>query len=175
MTFLQDLFHNPVFMAPALSWLAAQVLKTIIYALLNRDFKGERLFGGGGMPSSHSATVCSLATVCGCVYGAEGFAFPLSFFFAFIVMYDAIGVRRETGRQAVVINNMVSFLRKEEPKAELKEESKGEAAEGDVPLKPFNELNPEEQLKELIGHSPLQVAAGAVIGIAIGLICVAVI
>ena len=165
MAFIYNLLHNPIFMAPALSWLTAQALKTLLYALLNRDFKAERLFGGGGMPSSHSATVCALATVCGCVYGPDGFAFPMSFFFAFIVMYDAIGVRRETGRQAVVINNMVSFLRKDE----AKEGGNGED------LKPFNELNPEEQLKELIGHSPLQVAVGAVIGIIIGFIYAAVI
>lgn len=166
MQFLIRLFHNPVFFAPALSWTVAQLSKTILYAVLNRDFRAERLFGGGGMPSSHSATVCALVTVCAFVYGPDSFELPMALFFAFIVMYDAMGVRRETGRQAVVINSMVSILTA--PGAKRAAEADPEDPDASAPEDQLREL------KEFVGHSPLQVAVGALIGIVIGLLCVTV-
>lgn len=122
-------------------------LKTIIYALINKTFDAERLVGSGGMPSSHSATVCALATAAGIQYGGGSFQFAVSAILAIIVMYDARGVRRETGIQAQVINEMISFF-----------SNMG---------KP---LSYEEKLKEFVGHTPLQVLAGALLGILIAVI-----
>lgn len=181
MQFMTTLLHNPVFLAPALSWAAAQLSKTILYAVLNRDFRAERLFGGGGMPSSHSATVCALVTVCAFIYGPGGFELPMSLFFAFIVMYDAMGVRRETGRQAVVINSMVSILTGKSGDGRSTVSGTDAAGTGDAGTDAAgtdaDTAGPEDQLqqlKEFVGHSPLQVAVGAVIGIVIGLLCVTV-
>ena len=110
MGFLNSLVYNVVFMAAATGWFVAQILKTIIYALINKTFDAERLVGSGGMPSSHSATVCALATAAGIQYGGGSFQFAVSAILAIIVMYDARGVRRETGIQAQVINEMISFF-----------------------------------------------------------------
>ena len=147
---LSALLHNPCFVAPALGWLIAQVSKTIIYIILNRDFRPERLVGSGGMPSSHSSTVCARATATACKYGFGGFYFPMSMFFAFIVMYDAMGVRRETGEQAKVLNEMMNQWR--------------EMGRSLTSRKPM------ENFKEFVGHTPLQVTIGAILGIVIGLI-----
>ncbi len=145
MDFLNELIHNTVFMAAITGWFVAQVLKTIIDACINKNFSPERLTGSGGMPSSHSATVCALATSAGIRYGGGSFQFAVSAILAIIVMYDARGVRRETGLQAQVINEMITFF-----------QNMG---------KP---LSYEEKLKEFIGHTPLQVLIGAMLGIAIG-------
>lgn len=143
MNWLRDLIHNPFLITAVSSWLIAQVLKTVIYAVMNRKFDIHRLFGDGGMPSGHSATVSSLAMIALLVYGADSFAFAVSTILAIIVCHDAMGVRRETGRQAVVINAMADMI------AVLNSE----------------EL-PQEKLKELVGHSPLQVFAGILLGLA---------
>ena len=100
------------------------------------------------MPSAHSATVSALVVATAMRYGAGGFELPMAGFFAFIVMHDAMGVRRETGRQAEVINDMI-------------EEFKRMNAKGFATT---------EDLKELVGHSPLQVLVGSVLGIVVGLI-----
>lgn len=132
-------------MAAVSGWLVAQVLKTVIDTCINKSFNAERLTGSGGMPSSHSATVCALATASGIQFGGGSFQFAVSAIIAIIVMYDARGVRRETGIQAQIINEMIDFFK-----------NIG---------KP---LSYEEKLKEFIGHTPLQVLAGAILGIAIG-------
>ena len=144
------LLQNPIFLSGALGWLCAQLIKVILYTIINREFNAERIFGSGGMPSSHSATVCGIAAAALLTYGVGGFEFPMAFFFAFIVMYDAMGVRRETGRQAVVINELVD---------ELREMGKNISA-----------MEPMDQLKEFVGHTPLQVLVGAVLGIVIAVI-----
>ena len=118
MGFLNSLVYNVVFMAAATGWFVAQILKTIIYALINKTFDAERLVGSGGMPSSHSATVCALATAAGIQYGGGSFQFAVSAILAIIVMYDARGVRRETGIQAQVINEMISFFSNVYPASE---------------------------------------------------------
>ena len=147
MSFLSGLIHNYLFMAGTLGWLIAQVLKTIIDMLLNRRFKWERLVGSGGMPSCHSSTVCSLATAAALKCGPSSYEFAVCAFLAIIVMYDARGVRRETGNQAVVLNQMMKYFTSEHPeKIEFTEEN----------------------LKELIGHTPLQVVIGALLGVIIG-------
>ena len=95
--FFTDLLHNEMMIAAACGWVTAQVIKTILVLIIEKKLVLERLFGAGGMPSAHSATVCALATSAALAYGGNGPAFPLAFFLAFIVMYDARGVRRETG------------------------------------------------------------------------------
>lgn len=145
MDFLNELIHNTVFMSAVTGWFVAQVLKTLIDAYLNKGFHFERLTGSGGMPSSHSATVCALATASALEYGGGSFEFAVSAIVAIIVMYDARGVRRETGLQAQVINEMIDFFK-----------NMG---------KP---LSYEEKLKEFVGHTPLQVFVGALLGILIG-------
>ena len=144
------LFNNVIFLSAAAGWLVAQVLKTIIHMLFTKKFVAERLVGSGGMPSSHSATVCALATSACISHGADSFEFAISIVLALIVMYDAMGVRRETGIQAKLINEMMEAF------AEMGRE----------------ELSTDEKLKEFVGHTPLQVLAGAILGILIAiLIC----
>ena len=141
------LFHNQILVASVLGWLVAQLLKTGIYMYLNKSFVPERLAGSGGMPSSHSATVCALSTAAGIQYGLDSFPFAVCTILAIIVMYDALGVRRETGIQAKVLNEMIDLF-----------ESMNK------------ELSTDEKLKELVGHTPLQVLMGAILGIIIAFI-----
>ena len=142
------LISNKLLVSALVGWCTAQVLKTIINALMTREFNPERLVGSGGMASSHSATVCGLTTAAGMIYGLKSAEFAISFVLAVIVMYDAMGVRRETGKQAKLLNLMMGTFRHE-----------------------YKGL-PEELLKEYIGHTPLQVFCGAVLGIALAvLIC----
>ncbi len=145
MQFFDDLFSNTIFVSAALGWLIAQILKTIIHTCFTKEFVAERLVGSGGMPSSHSSTVCALATSTYFHYGAAGYEFAISLILAIIVMYDAMGVRRETGIQARVLNDIVEAF----------------AAMG------RSELSAHDKLKEFVGHTPLQVLAGAILGILI--------
>ena len=148
MTVIRELLHNPIFVSATAGWFVAQVLKIIIEVLIQgKDFHFSRIAGSGGMPSSHSATVCAMVVAVAARYGFSGFEFPMAFFFAFIVLYDARGVRRETGEQAKAINAMIEWF-----------EGHGK----DIP-------GP-DQFKELIGHSPLQVLVGSALGIIIGFI-----
>lgn len=148
MTFFNELFSNELFVSAAIAWFVAQVLKTIIHTFLTKDFSFERMYGSGGMPSSHSSTVTALATTAYLVHGAGSSEFAISAILAIIVMYDARGVRRETGIQAKVLNDLIDLLK-------------------DV----HNELmSMNDKLKEFVGHTPLQVAAGALLGFAIALI-----
>ncbi|HJA71730.1 MAG TPA: divergent PAP2 family protein [Candidatus Lachnoclostridium stercoravium] len=135
---------NQVLISALVGWTVAQLLKTIIDLILNRSFSAERLVGSGGMPSSHSATVCGLTTAAGLVYGVSSFEFAISFVLASVVMYDAMGVRREAGKQAKLLNMI------------LEQDS----------FRLTNEAF-QQRLKELIGHTPLQVLAGAALGIAL--------
>lgn len=144
MDFFNGLFSNEIFISAALGWLVAQILKTIIHTALTKEFVVERMVGSGGMPSSHSATVCALATSTYLQYGSASFEFAIASFFAIVVMYDATGVRRETGIQAKVLNEMIELF---------SNMGKG--------------VNIEDKLKEFVGHTPLQVFAGAVLGILI--------
>ncbi len=150
MNFIQELLINKLFWISVTGWAVAQVLKTFINLAFTKSFDPERLFGSGGMPSSHSATVCALTTATVLQYGASSFQFAITAVLAIIVMYDAAGVRRETGTQAVVLNKFLDMF-----------------AHMD---NAFTEQFTEEKLKELVGHTPLQVSAGAVLGILIALI-----
>jgi len=134
-----DLICNPFLLAGTTSWLIAQIVKTIIYGILNRTFRAERLVGDGGMPSGHSATVTGLAFMCLLRCGAGTVEFAIALIFAIVVCHDAMGVRREAGKQAALLNDIVQILESEEL--------------------------PEVKLKELVGHTPLQVCVGILIGI----------
>ncbi len=147
MDFISGIINNNLIMAPFFAWVSAQVLKTAIFLIVNREFNAERLLGDGGMPSSHSATVMALVTVTAIQYHSNSFQFAFASVLALIVMHDAMGVRRETGKQAKVINNMLSLF-------------------NDI----GTEIPAEERLKEFVGHSPSQVIVGAVLGVAVGFI-----
>lgn len=147
MEFITELLHNRIFVSAALGWMVAQLLKTIIHMILTKQFVAERMVGSGGMPSSHSATVCALATATGMECGAGSPEFAITIMLAIIVMYDAMGVRRETGKQGRVLNEMLEIF-----------------------TNMGKEISPEKRLKEFVGHTPLQVLMGAILGIAIAVI-----
>ena len=136
MNWFQELLSNPFLLIGLSSWFWAQLIKTIIHAIVTKSIDFTRLIGDGGMPSGHSATVSSLATAAALVYGLGSFEFAMAFIFAIVV-------RLETGRQAVIINDIVEA---------------------------FNSLAseklPEAKLKEFVGHTPLQVIAGILLGVA---------
>lgn len=149
MSIIEQLLSNKVLLAGAAGWCVAQVLKTLIHLLFTKKFVAERLVGSGGMPSSHSATVCALATSSLMVHGIASSEFAICFFLALIVMHDAMGVRRETGIQAMVLNDIIQVL---------------DDMGSDMP--------PQEKLKEFVGHTPFQVLVGGLLGILLAiLIC----
>lgn len=138
------LFQNRLLTNAILAWLAAQVLKTIIYAIVNHALDLGRLFGDGGMPSGHSATVTALATTAALTYGLDSGVFAVSAILAVVVMHDAMGVRLEAGKHAKAINEL---------------------------METFNSnLKPEEKLQEFLGHTPLQVCFGSLLGLVVALI-----
>jgi len=143
MQWLYDLITNPFLITSISSWFVAQVLKAILYWIIYKKLVWERFVGDGGMPSCHSATVSSLAVICGLICGTGSAAFAISVILAIVVCHDAMGVRRETGKQAVVLNDLIEA---------------------------FNGLSkdglPEVKLKEFVGHTPIQVLAGILIGVA---------
>ena len=106
MTMWNEFLGNQILISAVLGWTVAQFLKTVIDMVINKSFNPERIFGSGGMPSSHSATVCALTTASGMKYGVGSFEFAISFVLSMIVMYDAMGVRRETGKQAKLLNSV---------------------------------------------------------------------
>ncbi|MBQ7658591.1 MAG: divergent PAP2 family protein [Butyrivibrio sp.] len=147
MSFINGVLSNKILIAASCGWLVAQVLKTIIYVAVNKNFNPERLLGDGGMPSSHSATVMAMVTSTAFYFGPETFEFAVTAILALIVMHDAMGVRRETGKQAKVINNMMDWF-----------------------VQMDSDISPEEKLKEFVGHSPTQVFFGALLGILVGFV-----
>ncbi len=142
MSFWEQILGNEVLISAVAGWTVAQVLKTLIDFSLNKNFSPERLVGSGGMPSSHSATVCALTASAGIRYGVESFEFAISFILASVVMYDAIGVRQETGKQAKLLNLIM-----------------------EQDLFHLDNEQFQKKLKEFVGHTPLQVFAGALLGI----------
>ena len=143
MTWLIDIITNPYLIIGVSSWAIAQVVKLIIYWVVNKKFDIWRLFGDGGMPSGHSATVCSFATAGAFFHGFSSFEFAASFILAIIVCHDATGVRLETGKQAVVINQITSLIEK--------------IAD--------HKISDDVKLKEFVGHTITQVIVGAMLGI----------
>ena len=142
---IADILSNRILVCGVLGWAVAQILKTLIYAMLNNEFRLERMFGDGGMPSA-------MATAAAIVYGFGSFEFAISAMLAIIVMHDAMGVRMETGKQGKVLNEMIDFLRTEGFVEAFKKNDK---------MYEFWEAS----LKEFVGHTPIQVAAGCILGI----------
>ena len=145
---IRDLIGNPFVIVPLAAWAFAQVLKVIINYIVTKELNWERLFGDGGMPSGHSATVSSMATMAFLHYGGGSYQFALALLLAIIVCHDATGVRMETGKQAVVINELMKTI-------EI-------LTQKDLP---------EVKLKEFVGHTPFQVTAGILIGILMAVLC----
>ncbi len=139
-----ELITNPFVLTYLLAWFVAQLVKTTIYGIVNKKLRMERMIGDGGMPSGHSATVSSMAMLSLLIYGPGSFEFAVTTMFAIIVCHDAMGVRRESGKHAVVLNEMMRIYEKIFSEEELT----------DV------------ELKEFVGHTPLQVMVGIAIGIA---------
>lgn len=140
MEWLVQLSNNKILISSILAWALAQVLKTMINFLSTKEFNAERLFGSGGMPSSHSSTVCALVTAVAVNYGMDTYEFAMAAVFAIIVMYDAMNVRREAGEHAKWINLITTTLQPD--------------------------ISIERKFKEYLGHTPLQVLMGAFLGIA---------
>ena len=149
MNSFEQLIGNRILVSAETGWFVAQILKTLIYTLMTKRFEPERLVGSGGMPSSHSSTVCAMAAASGQIYGLGSFEFAVTVILAIIVMHDAMGVRLETGKQAKLINEIVETFKTMNGKTLA-----------------------EEKLKEFVGHTPLQVLMGAILGIAIGILMV---
>ncbi len=143
MNWMHDLITNQFLLTSLSSWFFAQISKVFINAWIQKKIIWERLVGDGGMPSGHSATVSSLALATGLVYGFGSFQFAVTAILAVIVCHDATGVRQETGKQAMVINEMLDTFER------LKMGYSSDIV-----------------LKEFVGHTPLQVAAGIALGIA---------
>ena len=143
MNWLQELITNRFLITGISSWFLAQLAKTIIHAIINKKLVLERMVGDGGMPSGHSATVTSLAVISALSFGFNSFQFAVTALLATIVCHDAMGVRLETGKQAQIINEMMEAF-EVWTKQEL----------------------PEVKLKEFVGHTPIQVIAGILLGIA---------
>ena len=145
---LLEIINNRVIQAAALAWAIAQGIKVLLTLAISRRFDYTRVFGSGGMPSSHSSMACAMLMVVGLHEGFSSAVFALAFCFAGVTMYDAAGVRRAAGRQAASINRIIRHLR---------EKSAGYQ-------------DTEKQLRELLGHTPLEVVAGALLGIIISIL-----
>ena len=143
MQIFNEIIHNKCIYIPFVLWFFIQVFKVLTDLIINKKFNFKRIIGAGGMPSSHSAVVCSLATCIGKEYGFDSGIFAISVIMAFIVMYDAAGVRRAAGKQATILNKIL--------------ETPG-----------MTTLEVQEKLVEVLGHTPIQVFVGAILGVIIG-------
>lgn len=154
---MNNIQYNYVLTAAVISWCAAQIIKTLLNTIQTKVFNPERLFGAGGMPSSHSALVCS-ATVAMCrECGTASPEFAVMFLIALIVMYDAMGVRRSAGLHAKEINriNRIFAVKGIDPDGENGKQT---------------ESKRKNEFKEYLGHTPFEVLGGALLGILIAMI-----
>ncbi|MBQ3426412.1 MAG: divergent PAP2 family protein [Clostridia bacterium] len=146
MTYLSEFFSNSVLWTAAIAWAIAQGIKILLTLITEKRFDFTRITGTGGMPSSHSAFTVALAVSIGIGEGFNSAMFAVSAAFAIVVMYDATGIRRSAGQQAVILNRIVEKIGKED----ITETGK--------------------KLKELLGHTPIQVFAGAILGVAVAIV-----
>lgn len=144
MRWLIDWFTNPFFYVPLISWTVAQLLKAIINLCVTKKWEFERLFGDGGMPSGHAATVTALATTCALHLGTDSPGFAIAMILAIITCHDATGVRQEAGKHALLLSEIIHSF--------------------DDFVK---EKIPEVKLKMFVGHTLVQVLAGVVLGLGI--------
>ena len=143
MNVFAQIISNKAVVVPFGLWLSIQIIKFITDFIINKKVNFKRLLGAGGMPSSHSAVVTSLAVCIGKQYGFDSGIFALSLIMALVVMYDAAGIRRAAGKQARILNKIM-----ETPE--------------------MTTLEVQEKLIEALGHTPTQVFVGAIIGIVFG-------
>jgi Uncharacterized protein conserved in bacteria len=132
-------------LAPIVAWAIAQAAKVILTSMRQRRLNLRVLAETGGMPSSHAAIVMGMSTAVGKYAGVSSAAFAIALIFSFVVMYDAAGLRRAAGRQAEVLNRLVEDL---------------------VHMRGMQE----QRLRELLGHTPVEVVVGALLGVGVGLI-----
>lgn len=145
MNFIQELYNYKYIIVPVLLWFFIQLFKVLYDLVIFKRFNFKRILGAGGMPSSHSAVVTSLATLIGKNEGVDTHIFALSLIFAFVVMYDAAGIRRAAGKQAKLLNKII--------------ETPG-----------LTGMQVSERLVEVLGHTPVQVIVGALIGVITGIL-----
>lgn len=145
MDYISEFFKNYIFWTSAAAWIIAQSVKVMLGAIREKRFNFSWFVGTGGMPSSHAAGASSLATSVGVTYGFDSAIFAVALIFALVVMFDAQGVRRASGRQAVILNKMLDDIY-------------------------WKKKMDENRLKELLGHTPIQVFAGAILGILVSLL-----
>ena len=157
-TFVEFINSNKLWVAPIFSFIVAQLLKYVIYAIQYKVLRKERLTGAGGMPSSHSSGVCTLITIMALTAGAASAEFAIALVFGLVVMYDAAGVRRAAGLHAKVINVLKISIDELDGKND-------EASQSSEPEPPATSHRP---LKEFVGHTPLEVLCGALLGVFIG-------
>lgn len=145
MNFFQEIINNKYIIVPMFIWLGIQIFKVLWDLVKEKKFNFKRILGAGGMPSSHSAVVCSLATLVGKYEGVDSAVFGVAVILALVVMYDAAGVRRAAGKQAKLLNQIVN--------------TPGLAIE-----------TVQEKLVEVLGHTPIEVFVGAILGIIVGIL-----
>ena len=143
---MNNIWNNIWLWIPVITWFVVQCTKIVIELIKNKKLNLRRIVGSGGMPSSHSAFVCSLATTIGITEGVSSPLFAMAVALSAIVMYDAAGVRRAAGKQAKILNQII--------------ENEGE------------NINVHEKLIELLGHTPLEVYVGALVGIVMSFLLV---
>lgn len=140
MSFFNQIIENKALVIPIVAWIIAQILKTIIQSLRDKHLNIRYLLSAGGMPSAHSALVCALATTIGILYSASSGLFASSVVLAVVVMYDATGVRQAVDKQSAVLNHLLDNFPKTQREFEF-------------------------ILRQLVGHTRLQVVMGAILGI----------
>lgn len=148
MKVINDILNNLPLVAAFVAWLIAQIIKLFIDMLQNKKFNFSLLVSSGGMPSSHTSSVCALTTAIGIQNGISSQFFAIAFVFSVVVMYDAMGVRRETGKHSEILNNLINDILDYKPEYFQK------------------------NLKELVGHTPFQVLCGAILGVITSVIMV---
>ncbi len=141
----KQIVTNKCLIIPLCVWFFIQIFKFLTDFVVNKKINLKRLMGAGGMPSSHSAVVCALSSSVGKIYGFDSGIFAISIIMAFVVMYDAAGVRRAAGKQASILNKII--------------ETPG-----------LTTIQVQEKLVEVLGHTPVQVFVGAIIGFVVGAI-----
>ncbi|MDR0974969.1 MAG: divergent PAP2 family protein [Ruminococcus sp.] len=148
------MFYNYILVSAVVGWGAAQVIKTTLYLIFNKAFRFERLFGAGGMPSSHSAMVCAAIAACARTEPIGSPIFAAFAVFGLITMYDAMSVRRASGQHAQAINRLNKMFDIHPEKVTDKESRRRK----------------NKELKEFLGHTPLEVFCGALLGVGIAFI-----
>ena len=144
MNLLADIFSGYLAQTAALSWFLAQLMKFLIEFVRNDAIRWERMVGSGGFPSSHTSLVIGMSTAIGLTHGFSSDLFVISLVFSLVIMYDASGVRLETGRQAQVLNQIIDYFEKK-----------------NITVHRGGQII----LKELLGHTPFEVFGGFVLGV----------